>query len=287
MAQTREIKTKIISIKKTQKITSAMQKVAASKMRKAEQHMAASMPYANKILEVVGHIASSHLEYIHPYFAPRPNVNRVGYIVVSTDRGLCGGLNINLFKMVMEDTQKWSDAQKQIDWCLFGSKAQSFFRYLKANVIAETGGLGDKPTIADLIGGIKTMLDAYEQLRLDRVFIAHNEFVSTVKQVPKIMQLLPIAMPEDGVKKHVWDYIYEPAPKALLNTLVVRYVESQVYQAVVDNLACEQVARMIAMKNATDNADELVDELDMAYNKVRQASITQEIAEIISGAAAV
>lgn len=287
MPSSKEIRTKITSIKKTQKITDAMQKVAASKMRRAQQRMESSNPYADKIREVMSHIASSHTEYRHPYLQPRPEIKRVGYLVVSTDRGLCGGLNTNLFKMVLEHACTWQNKNVKVDWCLFGNKAQQFFKQLKANVIAQTADFNDTPQIADLIGSVKVMLDEYDAGHLDRIFIAHNEFVSTMVQKPRVWQLLPLqASDTENQNPHYWDYLYEPDPKELLNALLIRYIETQVYQAVVDNLACEQVARMLAMKSATDNAEELVTDLQLMYNKARQAAITQEIAEIIGGAAA-
>lgn len=286
MSSSKEIRTKISSIKKTQKITDAMQKVAASKMRRAEQRMKASEPYANKIREVMAHVASSHTEYRHPYLQLRPKIQRVGYIVIATDRGLCGGLNVNLLKMVLHHATDWQNQGIGSDWCLFGDKAVQFFKHLKANIVAEASGFGDNPEVADLVGGIRVMLDAYTKNHIDRLFIVHNEFINTMLQKPRMTQLLPLSIAEEARKQHYWDYIYEPDPKELLNTLLVRYIETQVYQAVVDNLACEQVARMVAMKNATENAEELVADLQLIYNKARQAGITQEIAEIISGTAA-
>lgn len=288
MASSKEIRTKISSIKKTQKITDAMQKVAASKMRRAQLRMESSNPYANKIREVMTHIACSHSEYRHPYLQDRPQVSRVGYIVISTDRGLCGGLNINLLKMALAHARDLQARDINADWCLFGSKATQFFKLLKANVVAEASGFGDNPTVKDLIGGVRVMLDEYDAKHIDRIFIVHNEFISTMVQKPRVTQLLPLFIDEnEESKKHYWDYIYEPDPKDLLNALIVRYIETQVYQAVVDNLACEQVARMLAMRNATDNAEEIITNLQLMYNKARQAAITQEIAEIIGGAEAV
>ena len=281
----KEIRTKVTGIKKTQKITDAMQKVAASKMRKAQQRMETSLPYASKIRDVMAHIASSSSEYRHPYLQPRPQVRRVGYLIISTDRGLCGGLNMNLFRLVLEEARNWEAKGVGIDWCLFGKKAEIFFRHLRANVVAHIANLGETPKIGDLIGSIKVMLDSYDALNLDRLYIAYNEFKSTMVQKPRILQLLPLEV-GGQTKKHIWDYIYEPDAKLLLNQLLHRYIETQVYQSVVDNLACEQVARMIAMKNATDNAQELIEEMQLAYNKARQAAITSEISEIIAGAEA-
>lgn len=286
MSSPKEIKNQVLSIKKIQKITDAMQKVAASKMRRAHQKMDSSMPYAVKIREVMGHIANSNTEYHHPYLQERDKISRVGYILVSTDRGLCGGLNINLFKTVLEHAQRFHEQKIGADWCLLGGKSESFFHTIAANVVAHVSNLGESPQISDLVGSIKVMLDAYKNRQLDRLFIAHNEFINTMAQKPVIMQLLPLPEINDSTK-YQWDYIYEPDPELLLNALMARYVETQVYQAVVDNIACEQVARMMAMRNATDNAKELIEDLQLMYNKARQATITQEIAEIIGGAEAV
>jgi F-type H+-transporting ATPase subunit gamma len=288
MTSPKEIKNQALSIKKIQKITDAMQKVAASKMRRAHQKMKKSMPYAEKIREVVDHVANSNTEYCHPYLQEREEIQRVGYIVVSTDQGLCGGLNINLFKLVLDHAQKFQAKDIEIDWCLFGGKVEGFFNTISANIVAHAADLGESPKIEDLVGSIKIMLDAYKEGKIDRLFIAHNEFINTMVQRPTVTQILPLPKPEDSTKiKYHWDYIYEPAPEPLLDKLMVRYAEAQIYQAVVDNIACEQVARMISMKNATTNAKELIDELQLLYNKARQASITQEISEIIGGAEAV
>ncbi|GAA4650377.1 F0F1 ATP synthase subunit gamma [Kistimonas scapharcae] len=286
MAGAKEIRTQIASINSTQKITSAMEMVAASKMRKAQQRMEHSRPYADRIRQVVGHVANANPEYRHAYMLER-DVKRVGFIVVASDRGLCGGLNTNLFKSTVQSMKEWHDQEIEIDLCLIGSKAASFFRSFGGNVSAAISQLGDEPNIADLIGGIKVMLDAYDEGRIDRLFVVYNRFVNTMTQKPINIQLLPLKPDEDTELKHHWDYIYEPDAKALLDGLLVRYIESQVYQAVVENNACEQAARMIAMKSATDNAGELINELQLVYNKARQAAITQEISEIVSGAAAV
>ena len=286
MAGGKEIKSKIASVKNTQKITSAMEMVAASKMRKAQEGMAASRPYAENIRNVIGHIALGNLEYRHPYLEER-TVKRVGYIVVSTDRGLCGGLNINLFKKVLADAAKWQGEEAEVDFAVVGSKATSFFNNMKANVTAQVSGLGDSPSITDLIGSVKVMLNAYDNGEIDRLFIVYNKFVNTMTQAATIDQLLPLPKSDDEEIKHRWDYIYEPDAQAMLEQLLVRYVESQVYQGVVENIACEQAARMVAMKSATDNAGDLIDDLQLVYNKARQASITQELGEIVAGAAAV
>ena len=286
MAGGKEIKSKIASVKNTQKITSAMEMVAASKMRKAQEGMAASRPYAENIRNVIGHIALGNLEYRHPYLEER-EVKRVGYIVVSTDRGLCGGLNINLFKKVLASAAQWKAEEAEVEFAVVGSKATSFFNNLKANVTAQVSGLGDRPSLTDLIGSVKVMLNAYDNGEIDKLFIVYNKFVNTMTQKPTIDQLLPLPKSDDEAIKHRWDYIYEPDAQAMLEQLLVRYVESQVYQGVVENIACEQAARMVAMKSATDNAGDLIDDLQLVYNKARQASITQELGEIVAGASAV
>ena len=288
MAGDKEIRNKIASVKNTQKITGAMEMVAASKMRRAQQRMDSSLAYASTMRKVIGHIALGNLEYHHPYLEER-EVKRVGYIVISSDRGLCGGLNINLFKPVIQEMKKHSEAGVEVDLAVIGSKAKSFFGNLGANIVAQATALGDAPAIDDLIGSVKVMLDAYDEGKLDRLYIVNNKFVSTMVQVPTISQLLPLpkADSDDQVATHHWDYIYEGDAKDILDSLLVRYVESQVYQAVVENLACEQVSRMVAMKAATDNASDLIDDLQLVANKARQAAITQELSEICGGAAAV
>ena len=286
MAVGKEIRTKISSVQSTQKITSAMEMVAASKMRKAQDRMAASKPYAQRIRQVVGHLANGHPEYRSKYMLER-DVKRVGYIIISTDRGLCGGLNINLFKQVILDSRKWKEKGVDTTLCLVGSKASAFFKSVGGHVEAATSGLGDTPTVEELIGSVKVMLDAYLEEKVDRLYLVYNEFVNTMTQSPRIQQLLPLQAAENEEMKHHWDYIYEPDAQELLDQLLLRFVESQVYQGAVENLACEQASRMVAMKAATDNAGELIDDLQTLYNKARQAAITQEISEICSGAAAV
>ena len=282
MAGAKEIRSKIASVQNTQKITKAMEMVAASKMRKTQDRMAASRPYAETIRSVIGHI-----EYKHPYLEER-EVKRVGYLVVSTDRGLCGGLNINLFKKLIVEMKDWSDKGVQTDLALIGSKATSFFSSVGGNVVAQVTGMGDDPSLADLIGSVKVMLQAYDEGRLDKLYIVTNRFVNTMSQVPTIVQVLPLPPSDDeNLKKKTWDYLYEPDPKALLDSLLRRYIEALVYQGVVENLASEQAARMVAMKAATDNGGNMIKELNLVYNKARQASITQELTEIVSGAAAV
>ena len=286
MAGGKEIKSKIGSVKNTQKITSAMEMVAASKMRKAQDNMAASRPYAENMRDVIGRVALGNLEFRHPYMVER-EVKRVGYIVVSTDRGLCGGLNINLFKKVLVDAGTHQTAGADVEFAIVGSKATSFFNNIGAKIVSQKSGLGDNPSLTDLIGSVKVMLNAYDNGDIDRLFIVYNKFVNTMTQKPTIDQLLPLPKSDDDAFKHSWDYLYEPDAQVLLEKLLVRYTESQVYQGVVENLACEQAARMVAMKAATDNAGDLIDDLQLVYNKARQASITQELGEICAGAAAV
>ncbi len=286
MAGAKEIRGKISSVQSTQKITSAMEKVAASKMRKSQDLMAASKPYAERIREVIGHLANANAEYKHMYMQER-EVKRVGYIVVSTDRGLCGGLNANAFKQAVKSMQSWSDQEVGVDLCVVGAKAQVFFNHVGGNCLAAVRDLGDEPSAADLIGSVKVMLDAYKDGKIDRLYLVSNRFINTMTQQPFVQQLVPLEKHESDALTHHWDYIYEPDARQLLDGLLVRYVESQVYQGVVENKACEQAARMLAMKNATDNAGNLIDELQLVYNKARQASITQELSEIVGGAAAV
>ena len=286
MAVGKEIKTKIASVKNTQKITSAMEMVAASKMRKAQECMAASRPYATNIRNVIGHIALGNLEYRHPYMEER-ETKRVGYIVVSTDRGLCGGLNTNLFKKVLSDAAEKQASGADVEFGVIGSKATSFFNSMGAKVTAQISGLGDSPSLTDLVGSVKVMLKAYDDGEIDKLYVVYNKFVNTMTQEATIDQLLPLPKSDDEEISHRWDYIYEPDANVLLDQLLVRYIESQVYQGVVENIACEQASRMVAMKAATDNAGELIKDLQLVYNKARQAAITQELGEIVAGAAAV
>ncbi|EGR1860175.1 F0F1 ATP synthase subunit gamma [Vibrio cholerae] len=288
MAGAKEIRTKIGSVKSTQKITKAMEMVAASKMRRSQDAMESSRPYAQTIRKVIGHVANASLEYRHPYLEER-EAKRVGYIIISTDRGLCGGLNINLFKKAITDMQVWKEKGAQIELAIIGSKATAFFNNSGAKVAAQVSGLGDSPSLEDLIGSVGVMLKKYDKGELDRLYLVFNQFVNTMVQKPKIDQLLPLPKSdsEDMQRGHMWDYIYEPEPKPLLDALLLRFIESQVYQGVVENLACEQAARMVAMKAATDNASNLIDDLQLVYNKARQAAITQELSEIVGGAAAV
>ncbi|MFT4823490.1 MAG: F-type H+-transporting ATPase subunit gamma [Halioglobus sp.] len=286
MAAGKEIRTQISSIQSTQKITSAMEMVAASKMRKAQERMLRGKPYARRMRSVVGHIANAAPEYRHLFMQER-EVKRVGYLVVSTDRGLCGGLNINLFKSQVRSMKEWADQNVEIDLCLIGAKAAAFYKSYGGNVTAAVRDIGEEPAMADLIGSVKTMLDAYADGKIDKLYLVGNQFVNTMTQNPNVEQLLPLVAEESDEMKHHWDYIYEPDAKELLEVLLTRYIESQVYQAVVENGACEQASRMLAMKSATDNAGELIDDLQLVYNKARQSAITQELSEIVSGASAI
>lgn len=288
MAGAKEIRSKIASIKNTQKITRAMEMVAASKMRKTQERMRASKPYATKIYDVVKHIARATSEYRHPFMTER-EIKRVGIIVVTSDRGLCGGLNANLLRETIGTMRTWQQDGKEIDLCIVGRKGQAFFKRVGGNVLASVSNLGDTPKVKDLLGVVKVMLDAFYQGEIDALHVVYNEFVNTMTQTPKTRQLLPLPTAEEDSKTlgHHWDYIYEPDAKELLDELLERYIELQVYQAVVENIACEQAAKMIAMKSATDNAGDLIKEFQLAYNKARQAAITQELAEIVGGAAAI
>ena len=288
MAGEKEIRSKIASVKNMQKITSAMEKVAASKIRKAQKQMAASRPYAERIRRVVGHLAHANPDYKHPFLTER-EVKRVGYIVISTDRGLCGGLNANAFKTTIGEIAKWQGENVEVDLALVGAKAVAFFRRMGGSVVGTATHLGDKPSVNELIGSIKIMLDAYSEGKIDRLYLVHNEFVNSMTQTPIVAQLLPangVGTDEDDLQAH-WDYIYEPDAGELLDDVLMRYIESQVYRGAVENFACEMAAKMMAMKSATDNAGDIIDGLQLQYNKARQAAITQEISEIVGGAAAV
>lgn len=285
MAGAKEIRSKIASIKNTQKITRAMEMVAASKMRKTQERMRASKPYATKIYDVVKHLGRAHAEYRHPFMTDRP-IKSVGVIIVTTDRGLCGGLNVNLFRDTLNAIRDWRAQGYEVKLCVIGRKGQAFFKRVGGKVLASVDHLGDTPGVNDLIGTVKVMLDAFEQGELDALHVVYNEFINTMVQQTVIKQLLPLPKAEEDKKAlgHHWDYIYEPEPKELLDELLTRYIELQVYQAVVENIACEQAAKMIAMKSATDNAGDLIKSFQLAYNKARQAAITQELAEIVGGA---
>ncbi len=286
MANAKELRKQIGSIKNTQKITSAMEMVAASKMRKSQERMARGRPYSDHMKEVIGHVANASPEYRHGFMIER-EVKRVGYVVVTTDKGLCGGLNINLLKATVNSIKNWVDQDVEVDLCLIGNKGAQFFRSYGGNVIAASSHVSEAPALSDLIGSIKVMLDAFDDGKVDKIFLANNVFVNTMTQTPTISQLVPLDPAEDAGMKHRWDYIYEPDARQLIEGLVTRFIESQVYQAVVENGACEQAAKMIAMKNATDNAGDMVDELQLIMNNARQAAITQELSEIVGGAAAV
>ena len=286
MAGGKEIRTKIASIKNTQKITKAMEMVSASKMRKAQDRMKLGKPYAHRIRSVIGHIANSSPEYRHQYFNTR-DVKRVGYIVISTDRGLCGGLNINAFITTVASMREWSEKNVEIDICSIGARAATFFNNFGGNVVAAVRDIGDSAEVEDVIGAVKIMLDKFDNGEIDQLMIVSNDFVNTMTHTPVVNQLLPLQASEDEGLHHHWDYLYEPDAKELLDGLLLRFIESQVYQAVVENNACEQAARMIAMKSASDNAGDLIEELGLVYNKARQAAITQELSEIAGGAAAV
>ncbi len=286
MAGAKEIRTKIKSVQNTAKITKAMEMVAASKMRRAQDRMHAARPYAEKIKKVVGHLGSAHPEYKHPFLIDRP-LKKVGLVVITTDRGLCGGLNINLFKRALAELEKWEQNQIQFEAVTIGGKGLSFFKRLGVNIVAEASHLGDTPEITDIIGPVQAMLQEYENGTIDAIYLISNHFVNTMTQQADITQLVPVEPATDEALAHHWDYIYEPDSKEVLDSLLDRYIESLVYKAVVENVACEMAARMIAMKSATDNAGDLIKELQLIYNKERQAAITQEISEIVGGAAAV
>ncbi|MGB5763311.1 MAG: F0F1 ATP synthase subunit gamma [Sedimenticolaceae bacterium] len=287
MAGAKEIRTKIASVKSTQKITSAMEMVAAAKMRKAQDRMEQTRPYAEKMYEVIGHVALANPEYKHPFMRAR-EVKRVGLIIVSSDRGLCGGLNSNLFRHLVKEIRKLRDGGAEVEYCTIGTKALGFFRRVGGKVVAQATHLGDAPHIDDLVGTVKAMLDDYIAGNIDEIRIAFNRFVNTMTQEPTVMQLVPLAGGDDSENlTHHWDYIYEPGAKEVLDGLLTRYIEALVYQSVVENGACEQSARMVAMKSATDNAGDIIDELQLIYNKARQAALTPEISEIVGGAAAV
>ena len=287
MPGVKEIRVKIASFKSTQKITKAMQVVAASKMRKAQDRMRATRPYSQRIRRVIGHLRKANPDFRHPFLVERA-AKAVGFIVITTDRGLCGGLNVNLFRATLAAMRDWQNRGTEISLCLIGSKAVQFFRRIgTAKTLATVTHLGDRPHIADLIGTVKVMLDLYREGKLDRVFLVNNEFVNTMSQKPAIHQLLPVVTEDEDTLQKLWDYIYEPSAAELLDGVLMRYIESQVYQGAVENVACEMSARMVAMKSATDNAGKLIEELQLIYNKARQAAITKEISEIVGGAAAV
>ncbi len=287
MAGGREIKTKIKSVQNTRKVTRALEMVSASKIRKAQDRMKASRPYARAMKQVIGHLAQANTEYQHPYLIERKDTKRVGYIIISSDRGLAGGLNNNLFRKLLGEIRKWNEQGVEVDVVTIGQKASVFFRRVKVNMLASVTHLGDMPRLEQLVGVIKVMLDAYSEGKVDKVFLTYNDFVNTMVQRAAFDQLLPVPPAEAQVAHHDWDYIYEPDEQTVLEHVLTRYIESVVYQAVLENLASEHAARMVAMKSASDNATKLIGDLNLIYNKARQAAITQEISEIVGGAAAV
>ncbi len=287
MAGGREIKTKIKSVQNTRKVTRALEMVSASKIRKAQERMKTSRPYARAMKQVIGHLAQANTDYQHPFMVERKDVKRVGFIIVSSDRGLAGGLNNNLFRKMLGEIRQWNEKGVEVDVVTIGQKASVYFRRVKVNMLASVSHLGDTPKLDQLIGVIKVMLDAYTEASLDRVFVVYNDFVNTMTQRAAFDQLLPLPAAETQVARHDWDYIYEPDAATVLDHVITRYIESLVYQAVLENIASEHAARMVAMKAASDNASKLIGTLQLVYNKARQAAITQEISEIVGGAAAV
>jgi F-type H+-transporting ATPase subunit gamma len=287
MAGGREIKTKIKSVQNTRKVTRALEMVSASKIRKAQDRMKASRPYARAMKQVIGHLAQANSEFQHPYLVERKEIRRVGYVIISSDRGLAGGLNNNLFRKLLGEIRGWQDKGVGVDVVTIGQKASVFFRRLKVDMLASVTHLGDTPQVEQLVGVIKVMLDAYDAGKVDKVFLVYNDFVNTMVQRAAFDQLLPLPASDEVVASHDWDYIYEPDAQAVLEHVLTRYIESLVYQAVMENVASEHAARMVAMKSASDNATKLIDTLNLVYNKARQAAITQEISEIVGGAAAV
>jgi F-type H+-transporting ATPase subunit gamma len=287
MPGSKEIRTKIKSVQNTRKITKAMEMVAASKMRKAQERMRATRPYADKIRDVAAHLSHANPEYRHPFLVARDTVKRVGIIVVTTDKGLCGGLNTNVLRLVLQQYKQWQAEGEEIDVCCIGNKGLGFMQRLGANIVSSITQLGDRPQLEKLIGAIKVILDGYMADRFDRVMVFSTRFVNTMKQEPVMTQLLPLSGETLGVPSGTWDYIYEPDARVVLDGLLTRYIETLVYQAVVENMSSEQSARMVAMKAASDNAANVIDELTLVYNKSRQAAITKELAEIVGGAAAV
>ena len=287
MSGSKEIVGQIKSVKNTRKVTSALEMVSASKIRKAQDRMHASRPYARTIRKAIGHLAHANPEYEHPFTQKREDVKRVGYIVISSDRGLCGGLNNNLFRRLLKDLRAHQEAGRETSLVLIGKKSQQFFKNIRVDIAAAVQDVSEAPRVEDLIGSIKVMLDGYRDGTIDELHVCYNEFVNTMTQNVTIERILPLPPSDDQPTTHYWDYLYEPEPVSLLDDLLVRYIESLIYNAVLENLASEHAARMVAMKNASDNANNLIDELNLAYNKARQAAITQELSEIVGGAAAV
>ena len=287
MAGGREIRTQIKSVQNTKKVTRALEMVSASKIRRAQDLMRASRPYARLMRQLIGHLGAANTEYKHPFLIERDDVKRVGYVVISTDRGLCGGLNSNMFRRLLVDIKEWQSKGVEVDIVAIGSKALAFFKRLKVNLVGSVTHLGEQPQVESLVGVIKVVLDAYSEGKIDRLHLAYNDFVNTMTQKPTVDQLLPIPPSDDTQSTHEWDYIYEPSAGDILEHVLGRYIESLVYQGALENLASEHAARMVAMKSASDNANKLIDDLTLVYNKARQAAITQEISEIVSGASAV
>jgi F-type H+-transporting ATPase subunit gamma len=287
MPGTKEIRNKIKSVQNTRKITKAMEMVAASKMRKAQERMRATRPYGEKIRTVAAHISHANPEYRHPFVVSRDSVKRVGLIVITTDKGLCGGLNTNVLRMTLGQYKEWQAQDEEIEVCCFGNKGLGFMQRLGANIVSQVVQLGDRPQLDKLIGAVKVMLDGYIEDRFDRLMLVYTRFINTMKQEPVIEQLLPLSGERLGAPEGSWDYLYEPEAKAVLDQVLTRYVETIIFQAVAENMASEQSARMVAMKAASDNAGTLIDELTLIYNKNRQAAITKELSEIVGGAAAV
>jgi F-type H+-transporting ATPase subunit gamma len=287
MASGKEITGKIQSISNTMKVTSALEKVSASKIRKSQSLMNASRPYVRMMRRISGHLSKANPEIRHPFTIEHETVEKVGYIIVSTDRGLCGGLNNNLFRATLADMSNWQEKDAEVKLVTLGKKAAAFFKNVNVDILGSVTGLGEQPQIEDLIGAVRIMLEAYRDNGIQRLYIVSNEFINTMTQNPVILQMLPLPPDDDTQLGDIWDYIYEPDAKTLLDEVSVRYIEGLIYQAVLENLASEHAARMLAMKNATDNAGDLIDELKLVYNKARQAAITQEISEIVGGAAAV
>ena len=287
MAGSKEIRTKIKSVQNTRKITKAMEMVAASKMRKAQERMRTARPYAEKIRNVAAHIAQANPEYKHPFLVPRDSVKRIGIIVITTDKGLCGGLNTNILRLALNKMKEWEAEGEEIEVCAIGNKGLGFMQRLGANLVSNVTGLGDRPQMDKMIGAVKIMLDGYAQDRFDRLMIFNTRFINTMKQEPTMEQLLPLSGEVLGAPEGNWDYIYEPDAKVVLEQVLTRYIEALIYQAMAENMASEQSARMVAMKAASDNAATVIDELTLIYNKTRQAGITKELSEIVAGAAAV
>ena len=287
MAGGREIKTKIKSVQNTRKVTRALEMVSASKIRKAQERMKQSRPYARAMKQLIGHLAQANTDYRHPYLVQRADIKRVGYVVVSSDRGLAGGLNNNMFRKLLVEFRQWQEKGVEVDVVTIGQKASVYFRRIKVGMLASVTHLGDVPTVEQLVGVIKVMLDAYNAGSVDKVFLSYNDFINTMTQRATFDQLLPLPPSDEAVARHDWDYLYEPGAEVVLDHVLTRYIESLVYQAVLENVASEHAARMVAMKAASDNATKLIDTLNLIYNKARQAAITQEISEIVGGAAAV